>query len=161
MRGIIVLALVSLAVINAAPLTEDESKRGAAGLDLSRKFDPTKTMLEKYGAKYDRTLMGKMMHRGKKLPTEARAAFVHEKTAKRDVPQKLEDKFARMQPRAMLDKSVMKEKFMSFKKQHETAPTAAKLKTLDDVKNFKLSKSYRDPKSVQLPEKFQRKIPLL
>jgi hypothetical protein len=165
MRRIIVLALVSLVVINAAPLSEEDksSKHGAAATDLSRKLDRSgvKTMLEKYGAKYDQALMSKMMQRGRKLPKETKTAFTHEKMGKRDILAKYEDKLAHMKTKSMPNKSAMKEKFMSLKKmQHETAPAATKLKTLDDVKNFKLTKSFKVLRSVQLPEKFQKKLSL-
>lgn len=161
MKSIIVLALVSLVVIiSAEQSTEEKSQRKA---DLLRKFNPrtASSLLERYGGKYDRELMTKLVQRrGEKLPAGVKAALAAELMKEPETLSKFEDKFSRMKAKSMLNKSDLKQKFMSLKKQHKDA-AATKAETLDDVKSSRLTKTFKVPESIQLPEKFQRKLPLL
>jgi hypothetical protein len=155
MRSIIVLALVALVVISAAPLAEEKSELKA---DLLRKFNSrtAKGLLERYGGKYDREMMKKMMQRGGgKLSERMNAALAAESMSESEVATDFEDKYSRMKAKSMLNKSDIKAKFMSLKKQYEGD---AKVKTLDDVKSSRLAKSFKVPESIQLPEKFQKKF---
>jgi len=165
MRHIIVLALFSFVVVCAA-VAPQKSKQEATFEALNaaladkhdaRKVKAAKAFLERHkmaGGKVDKAEFLKFAKREAKVPQDIKDDGPRRSALRKEVLEKMESRMAQMK-----EKRDMREKFV---KPEHTADKVmpGKLRTIEDAKQYVMSKAIRTPAGFQLPEKFQKKMNL-
>jgi hypothetical protein len=158
MRHIIVLALVSLVVVNAVPTKRDEQTKVNARDFMSHKIDPSaikslmaqmKKHSKETGGKIDKAMLRQMLTNEMRMPRRRRATADDEKVIK-----KVEEKISHQKERSKLSKNFNKYEYLNSPRSFSAS---SKLRNLEEIKDLKMS---RVPKHIQLPEKFQNKMKL-